>query len=604
MKPSISIDLPGWCTLRRDPKEAESDELLALMDDVASSGGIRDLDGRGYSSNSNASGENSGNDDNGSDDDDDAIARLFSVGGLKRKRSSDSRQQTGDGGETRSSGSGSAGRAGRGTARSDLEAEAYADWPCVRCTFVNAYTDDACGGCGGANKKRDRLLRERREEAEKLSRLRTARRCRDRREEALKDVLEDSSDSDNDDHSQRRESPASLKTKPVEDETPVSTASASETTSAAPVDDNTRRTKTLQQHPGAGGDCVISILPPDLLLQCAEYLGDARSLCRVREVCVGWLLALDDREAGSRLWRPLFYRLRASGSIHKATDATGQQKRQLKVYDLGTTPPNRGSSSSAFGNGLTAGVPTPSPSQKTGLSSGGPPALAAGKGTPWSTGSGSAAAAAAVASSCVVCGLIQRDGYSGKDCEMCASALVVVRGRESPATPRLAYTRVNLSGGGGSCSPFSSPTTMRRQQHPRCLVTGAGSSPSPDLRQKGRVGGIPPPGATADGAREAERGSGSRSSNGGAQGLEEGFGGGARSVDWHFLVKRLAEEKRIASGWGSLQHGWVWLQRELQNMLRRRRGHEQLGAAPSLAAAVPPPPLLKSSQPLSLAPQG
>lgn len=27
MKPSISIDLPGWCTLRRDPKENESDEV-------------------------------------------------------------------------------------------------------------------------------------------------------------------------------------------------------------------------------------------------------------------------------------------------------------------------------------------------------------------------------------------------------------------------------------------------------------------------------------------------------------------------------------------------------------------------------------------------
>ncbi|CAB1119583.1 unnamed protein product [Ectocarpus sp. CCAP 1310/34] len=565
MKPSISIDLPGWCTLQRDPKEAESDELLTLVDDVAGSVGTHDLDGRGYSSNSNASGENSGNGDNESDDDDDAIARLFSVGGLKRKRSSDSRQQTGDGGQTRSSGSGIAGRAGRGTARSNLEAEAYADWPCVRCTFINAFTEFACGGCGGANKKRDRLLRERREEAEKLSRLQTARRRRDRREQALKDVLEDSSDSENDDHNRRRESPASHTMKPVEDETPVSTVSASETTSAAPADDNTGRAKTLQQHPGTGGGCVISILPPDLLLQCAEYLGDARSLCRVREVCVGWLLALDDREAGNRLWRPLFYRLRASGSIHKATDATGQQNRQLKVYDLGTTPPNRGSSASAFGNGLTAGVSTPSPSLKTRLSSGGPAALAAGKGTPWSAGSGSAAAAV-VASSCVVCGLIQRDGYSGKDCEMCASALVVVRGRESPAMPRLAYTRVNLSGGGGSSSSLSSPTTMRRQQHPGWLATGAGSSPSPDLRQKGPVGGIIPPGATADGARQAERssGSGSSSGGGGAQGLEEEFGGGARSVDWHFLVKRLAEEKRIARGWGSLQHGWVWLQRELQ----------------------------------------
>lgn len=382
----------------------------------------------------------------------------------------------------------------------------------------------------------------------------------------MKDVLEDSSDSENDNHKPQGETPVSNARKPVEDEPPVSaasaSASASEITSAAPAEDNTDQAKPLQQHPSSSSGCVISILPPDLLLQCAEYLGDARSLCRVREVCLGWLLALDDREAGSRLWRPLFCRLRASGSIHKATDATGQQNRQLKVYDLGTTPPNRGSSAAAFGNGLTAGVSTPSPSQKPRLSSGGPPTLTAGKGASWSSGSGSAAAV--TASSCVVCGLIQREGYSGKDCEMCASALVLVRGRESPATPRLAYTRVNLSGGGGSSSSFSSPTMMRRQQHPGCPVTGAGSSPSPDLRLKGRVGGIAtPPGASADGACETERSSRS-SGSGGAQGLEEEFGRGARSVDWHFLVKRLAEEKRIASGWGSLQHGWVWLQRELQ----------------------------------------
>ncbi len=50
----------------------------------------------------------------------------------------------------------------------------------MRCTFINAYTEEACGGCGGANKKRERLLRERRQEVEKLGRLQSARESRDR----------------------------------------------------------------------------------------------------------------------------------------------------------------------------------------------------------------------------------------------------------------------------------------------------------------------------------------------------------------------------------------------------------------------------------------
>ena len=53
------------------------------------------------------------------------------------------------------------------------------------------------------------------------------------------------------------------------------------------------------------------------------------------------------------------------------------------------------------------------------------------------------------------------------------------------------------------------------------------------------------------------------SSGPGVEGGEQGAGGG-RDVDWHFLVKKVAEEKRIAAGWGSLRHGWLWLQRELQ----------------------------------------
>ena len=71
-------------------------------------------------------------------------------------------------------------RTRRGSAGFELQAEAFLDWPCVRCTFINAYTEDACGGCGGANRKRERLLRESREEVERLGRLQSARECRDR----------------------------------------------------------------------------------------------------------------------------------------------------------------------------------------------------------------------------------------------------------------------------------------------------------------------------------------------------------------------------------------------------------------------------------------
>lgn len=355
---------------------------------------------------------------------------------------------------------------------------------------------------------------------------------------------------------------------------------------------------------------------------------------------MGWVVALDDRDAGRRLWRPLFYRLRASGSIHKATDATGQQHRQLKVYDLGAahtmtasalSRPSRGSAAtvavaaaSALGNASTTGIiSTPSPSQQGGRSSslpGRPPSSSsAGKKSPSScsgggqsgprssteTSSGSASkpsyAASTTstsrlreASACVVCGLIQREGYSGRDCEMCASALVVVRGGGSPAapaaaaaaTPRLAYTRVNLSGAGGSlpyCSSSSSSSSTfspSRYQHQRKPVAASTCNLSPSagsLPQKKHDYGSSSSGrAATDGTTGGNAGTyqspsppaagiGGSDVSGGLHDREEReLGEGARSVDWHFLVKRLAEEKRIASGWGSLHHGWVWLQRSLQ----------------------------------------
>ncbi|CAM9480685.1 unnamed protein product [Scytosiphon promiscuus] len=614
MKPSISIDLPGWCTLQRDTQEDADEQLQELLDEAAGSASTPNPEGRASSCN--------GNEDSDDDDHDDAIARLFSVGGLKRRRSSDSRLQAGEG-STRRKKAGSGGSR-RGSA--ECHVEAYLDWPCVRCTFINAYTDEACGGCGGGNKKRERLLRERREEAEKRGRLQSLRDCRDKslKEEAFKDVLEDSSDDESDDKSgadgsqARGEEPVitAAVESPVVAPSPGAAAAENSSSNTAPslssrADDTqgsaaakaagSQAERPQEEADRAGSSaCVINLLPPDLLLQCSEYLGDARSLCRVRGVCFAWTVSLDDREAGRRLWRPLFYRLRASGSIDRATDTTGRQTRKLKVYDLGsataaTPAPDRRVSGGAATAGSvlassTGGVvtSTPSPSQQqqrsspfsSSSSSGIGGFSAPGKGA--SSGSVGNASAGAVSSSCVVCGLIQREGYSGRDCEMCASALTPVQARESPAAPRLAYTRVNLSGGAarGSPSPFL-PHQRDQRRDQQTSVAGASSSPSVlHERTQERIGGG---GVSADGATSGATVASTRVRTSSTHGLDEGEVGNAISnVDWHFLVKRLAEEKRIAGGWGSLHHGWVWLQRALQTMLRRRRGNEPCAVSGTL----------------------
>ncbi|CAM9912843.1 unnamed protein product, partial [Hapterophycus canaliculatus] len=508
----------------------------------------------------------------------------------------------------------------RGSA--EFQAEAYLDWPCVRCTFINAYTEEACGGCGGGNRKRDRLLRERKEQAEKRGRLESLRQCRDKslKEEAFKDVLEDSSDDgDNDDNggidgnqargkqsaisaphqtSTATLTPAAAAAKSSSTIAPSSSSRDNDTQAAAAAAAAEGQHQKTHCHSSSGNACVINILPPDLLLQCAEYLGDARSLCRVREVCFAWTVSLDDREAGRRLWRPLFYRLRASGSIDRATDTTGQQNRKLKVYDLGgattaTPAPNRRASSDAAASvraspaGLAASAPSPSQQRQrssslSSSSAAAAAAAAAGRGfsalAKGSSGSIGNAVTGAVSSSCVVCGLIQREGYSGRDCEMCASALTSSQGRQSPATPRLAYTRVNLSGGAArdSSSAYSCSSMPHRQhQRPEQRASVAGARPSPSVLHRQTHERASDDGVDADGAAGGTPGASTRVGTSSTQDREEGGPGSAASnVDWHFLVKRLAEEKRIASGWGSLHHGWLWLQRALQTMLRRRRGNE------------------------------
>lgn len=377
------------------------------------------------------------------------------------------------------------------------------------------------------------------------------------KEDALKDVLEDS-DSDGEgcvaDHPHAQDKLGTTQptaSSAASQYTDTSDNPASPRKEAAPAVSTNKSDR--DEGNGEGNQdslilrCFVEILPPDLLLQCAEFLGDVTTLSRLREVSMGWLIALDGQEAGRRLWRPVFYRLRANGSIHAATDSKGEQHPKLKVYDLGTlTPKTRGAAScstpanggfSADAETLTSSSATvgPSPVGRS-LKSEAP----LGRGS--ASGSETRAAPTSVngspnlrrSSACLVCGLIQRAGFTGRDCEMCASSLMVLAG--APATPRVAYTKVNLSGGSGGGSAASATS---------------GSAPS----------------STSEGSAISKAGvAGVCTGKGGCSTGEEDTeeNGDGDDVDWHFLVKRLAEEKRIASRWGSLHHGWVWLQKAIQ----------------------------------------
>lgn len=309
--------------------------------------------------------------------------------------------------------------------------------------------------------------------------------------------------------------------------------------------------------------CFVSTLPPDLLLQCAEFLGDCSSLCRVREVSLRWLGTLDGLEAGRRLWRPVFYRLRASGAIHAATDCRGQRRRHLKVYDLG-------SSGSSQGIGTRVGTPAPgvdstpkgrqgtAGSTSTKLACGaqaelGSPAHAASSGA---DDSGSAGGTPCRSRACSVCGLIQRQGYMGRDCEMCASPLLIVSSRGShPGTPRLPYKRVNLSESSVEDSKAERSGSASSPSAGGSCATKLARTPGSDEKMAGAA-------STFDSAGNGEKSE-----------WEDG-GDAEGDVDWHLVVKRLAEEKRISAGWGTLHHGWVWLQRALQVRRRKKRSLE------------------------------
>lgn len=233
--------------------------------------------------------------------------------------------------------------------------------------------------------------------------------------------------------------------------------------------------------------CFVSILPPDLLMQCMEFLGDSISLCCVRAVSLGWLLVLDDRNAGRRLWRPLLYRLQANGSIHAATNARGQRRRELKLYNLGIL-----GNDSNMSPPITTGAPSST-----------------------QTDGGSI--------SCSVCGLIQREGYGGNDCEMCASSLAPSLAPSPAPPPRVAYTRLQLS----QVSPRPTSLPDDTPITPDAAVRDANSNGLPRTHGDVKLG--------SDGEEEDD-------------------------VDWHFFVKRLTVEKRVVASWGSLQQGWVWLQ--------------------------------------------
>lgn len=383
------------------------------------------------------------------------------------------------------------------------------------------------------------------------------------KEEALKDVLEDS-DSEVDDStahtSDTKGNPGTAKPtttsipiqepkKNIPTPTPAEMASAAWTT----YSDEGSQNNSL-------GQCFVNILPPDLLLQCAEFLGDVATLCRVREVNMAWLGTLDGREAGRRLWRPVFYRLRANGSIHAATDSKGQQRRQLKVYDLGTptSASNAVRCPASGGSGGGVQMLTPSPATRRSSSlvrSGSKDQASLERGsTPGSeAGTVSGSPSLRRSSACLVCGLIQRVGFRGRDCEMCASSLMVLPG--GPATPRVAYTRVNLSGSAGenAVSTSSGAVPFPARPTPGAVVGSASEVFAGCVGAGGSATNVLVAGVTA-----GPRGGGN------GDGEDVGEDDDVDDVDWHFLVKRLAEEKRIASGWGSLRHGWVWLQTALQ----------------------------------------
>lgn len=389
------------------------------------------------------------------------------------------------------------------------------------------------------------------------------------KEEALKDVLEDS-DSENElglaqssstaPDTIGRQSPISTSVSTFSEDLStsrhaniVTAATAAATTATKPVSEAQiivgHSTASEQRRTPQG--CYVNILPPDLLLQCAEFLGDVLTLSRVREVSLGWLVALDRREGGRRLWRPVFYRLRASGSIHATTDTNGQQRRSLKVYDLfGASSGATKASTATTVTSSREGTPSPSRAAQrwssvggefarqnsrlsVGAETGGNPASEAG------SGQGSSPPLRR-SSACLVCGLIQRQGYTGSDCEMCSSSLMLLPSSVSPTTPRVPYTRVNLT----ESADVKQRPTGKSKLH---SLASAPEIPTATVNARWGGGGSNVHGSTYRGDVEDVE--------------DMGEGG---DVDWHFLVKKLAEEKRIASGWGSLHHGWVWLQHALE----------------------------------------
>lgn len=206
-------------------------------------------------------------------------------------------------------------------------------------------------------------------------------------------------------------------------------------------------------------------------------------------------------------------------------------------------------------------------------------------------GSAASTASPRRSGACLVCGLIQRKGYTGKDCEMCASSLMLAMTANSSgesslstSTPRVAYTRVNLSGSsnisssGGGSSGTVVLTSSTSSTSPTYPISTAALTPSfyysSSLKSLGPSGhAVCPYSSPLDknmkcgGVSSAGGGvsCGTKSTvAGNSVDCEKEIGGSDGVVDWHFLVKRLAEEKRIAAGWGSLHHGWLWLQRALQ----------------------------------------
>ncbi|CAM9403233.1 unnamed protein product, partial [Discosporangium mesarthrocarpum] len=418
------------------------------------------------------------------------------------------------------------------------------------------------------------------------------------KEESLRDVLDDSDDDDeNCNVKDNKKSPTSTTVGTSENTTPTALTAGAAAEAVQPnLHPTCPRPQGHHKEPRELGHCYVARFPPDLLLQCAEYLTfSPRPLCRAREVCWGWLVLFDGPGAGERLWRPVFGALSATGAISGGGGALGKGRR-LKAYNLSGGLPGSGRGGTAVGQGTRRGISPPlRPPSATNPAT--TDAAGAASAADFPTGAGMATVERVRV--CGACGLLQREGYLGSGCEMCLSSLMLTQTREEGerVTPRLAYMRVELSGPGEE-RPLTTSLSSPGGRDGRYAPAQGGAC---WLRSSPRAEhGADPAAAAAAGGLGVGVGVGVGGNDrevpvdGGEAWGSSGCGGGGRvqPLDWHFLVKRLTVEKRLAGQWGSLHRGWEWLQADLQARFRRR----MIGSTSNNTPA-PSTPLRQSTHP-------